>query len=214
MDWLWSPVGIGVVWLVLHCADYLLTIATARLRARGNLAERMQVGGSIELNPLFVQAVEKGQWVSRRFLLTLVLGAVFFPAAVAYLEWSAEQATGLPYSVMSEVVCGALVVTRFAVISIHLQNLALFRRMIRVPEASIVSVRYDRGTVMAMTRARKLELAAFCAIAVLVSGQPFFVGGLAGTLALVAALYRWERRQASATPGSPHVRADAQPRGG
>ncbi|OJH40203.1 hypothetical protein [Cystobacter ferrugineus] len=199
MDWLWSPVGIGVLWLVLHCADYLLTIATASLRARGDLAERVRFGGSIELNPLFVQAVEKRQWVSRRFLLTLALGAVLLPMAVAYFQWVAEeQPEGLADN-LSEFMCGALVVTRFAVISVHLQNLVLFRRMLHVPEASSVSLRYDRGTLMVMTRARKFEVAAFCAIAVLVSGQPFFLGGLAATLALIAALYRWERRQVPAS---------------
>ena len=201
MDWLWSPIGIGVLWLVLHCADYLLTIATARLRARGDLGKRVEMGGSIELNPLFVQAVEKGQWVSRRFLLTLGFGALVFPLAVAYFDWVVElgevDIRGLP-----EAVCGALVVTRFAIISIHLQNLVLFRRMLHVPEASIVSMRYDRGTVMMVTRARKLEMAAFCALSALVSGRPFFLGGLAATLGLVAMLFLWGRRQVSTTPGS------------
>lgn len=201
MDWLWSPVGMGVLWLVLHCADYLLTIATARLRARGDLGKRVEMGGSIELNPLFVQAVEKGQWVSRRFLLTLGFGALVFPLAVAYFDWVVElgevDIRGLP-----EAVCGALVVTRFAIISIHLQNLVLFRRMLHVPEASIVSLRYDRGTVMMMTRARKLEMAAFCALSALVSGRPFFLGGLAATLGLVAMLFLWGRRQVSTRPGS------------
>jgi hypothetical protein len=195
MDWLWSPIGLGVLWLVLHCADYLLTIATARLRVRGDLAERVRFGGSLELNPLFVQAVEKGQWVSRRFLLTLVLGAFVLPMAVAYFQWVAEELQEGVAVDLSEAMCGALVVTRFAVISVHLQNLMLFRRMLHVPEASSVSLRYDRGTVMVVTRARKFEVAAFCALAALVSGRPFFLGGLAATLALVAALYRWERRQ-------------------
>ncbi|WP_375771407.1 hypothetical protein NR798_11040 [Archangium gephyra] len=200
MDWFWSPVGIGVLWLVLHCADYFLTIASARLKARGELGKRVEMGGSIELNPLFVQAVEKGQWVSKRFLLTLAFGALVFPLAVAYFDWVTEQGEA-DLRGFSEAMCGALVVTRFAVISIHLQNLALFRRMIHVPEASIVSLRYDRGTVMMMTRARKLELLAFCAIAVLVSGRPFFLGGLAATLGLVAMLFLWGRRQVS-TPAS------------
>jgi hypothetical protein len=195
MDWLWSPVGIGVLWLVLHCADYLLTIATARLRVRRDLAERVRLGGSIELNPLFVQAVEKRQWVSRRFLLTLALGAFLLPMAVAYFQWVAEDLEAGVAVNLSEAMCGALVVTRFAVISVHLQNLVLFRRMLHVPEAASVSLRYDRGTVLLVTRARKLEVAAFCALAALVSGRPFFLGGLAATLALIAALYLWERRQ-------------------
>ncbi|MFE8595977.1 hypothetical protein [Archangium violaceum] len=201
MELLWSPVGIGVLWLVLHCADYLLTIATARLKARGDLGKRVEMGGSYELNPLFVQAVEKGQWVSKRFLLTLGAGAIALPLAVAYFDWVAEM--GLEdVRGLSEAVCGALVVTRFAVISVHLQNLMLFRRLLHVPEASIVSLRYDRGTVMMVTRARKVELAAFCAICALVSGRPFFLGGLAATLGLVAMLFLWGRRQVSTTPAT------------
>lgn len=207
MDWFWSPVGIGVLWVVLHCADYFLTIASARLKARGEIGKRMEMGGSIELNPLFVQAVEKGQWLSRRFLLTLAFGALVLPLTFAYFHWVAEMGWeaigGFP-----EAVCGGLVVTRFAVISVHLQNIALFRRMIHVPEASIVSVRYDRGTLMMATRARKLELVAFCAIATLVSGRPFFLGGLAATLLLVAMLFLWGRRQVS-TPQAPDSSARA-----
>ena len=208
MDWLWSPVGIGVLWLVLHCADYLLTIATARLRSRGDLAERVRFGGSIELNPLFVQVVEKGQWVSRRFLLTLALGAFVLPMAVAYFQWVAEELQEGVAGNLSEAMCGALIVTRFAVISVHLQNLVLFRRMLHVPEASSVSLRYDRGTVMVVTRARKFEVAAFCALAALVSGRPFFLGGFAATLGLVAMLFLWGRRQVS-TPSAPDSSARA-----
>ncbi|HYO74013.1 MAG TPA: hypothetical protein VEU33_48885, partial [Archangium sp.] len=120
MDLLWSPVGMGVLWLVLHSADYLLTIATARLKARGDIGKRVEMGGSYELNPLFVQAVEKGQWVSRRFLVTLGLGALVFPLVVAYFDWVAEMGAE-DIRGLSEAVCGALVVTRFAVISVHLQ---------------------------------------------------------------------------------------------
>jgi hypothetical protein len=85
-------------------------------------------------------------------------------------------------------------VTRFALISVHLQNLMLFRRMLRVPEASIVSMRYDRGTVLAVTRARKLEVTSFCVLAAIVSGRAFFLGGSVCTLALVGLMYLWEAR--------------------
>lgn len=204
MESLWSPMGIGVLWLVLHSADYLLTVAAARLKAQGNLAERVRSGGSMELNPVFQRAVDQGQWLSRRFVLTLVLGAVLLPAAVAYFDWTAES-LGLPaIGAASELLAGALVVTRFAVISVHLQNIALFRRMLRVPEASVVQMHYDRGTVMAVTRARKLEVASFSTLAALVSGRPFFVGGTVATLGLVLALVLWERRQgASASASKP-----------
>jgi hypothetical protein len=202
MEWLWSPIGIGVLWLVLHPADYLLTVASARLKTRGNLAERVRSGGSIELNPVFQRAVDRGQWVSGRFVLTLVLGAVLFPSAVAYFDWTAESLRLPVLGALSELVGGALIVTRFAVISVHLQNLALFRRMLLVPEASVVHLTYDRGTIMALTRARKLEMASFCTLAALVSDRLFFVGGAVATLGLVLALASWERRQVAAASAS------------
>jgi hypothetical protein len=202
MESLWSPTGIGVLWLVLHSADYLLTVASARLKARGNLAERVRSGGSIELNPIFQRAVDRGQWLSGRFVLTLVLGAILFPAAVAYFHWTAEALRWPAIGALPELMGGALVVTRFAVISVHLQNIALFLRMLRVPEASVVQLHYDRGTVMALTRARKLEVASFCTLAALVSDRFFFVGGAVATLGLVLALASWERRQGSTASAS------------
>jgi hypothetical protein len=194
MEWLWSPVGIAVLWLVLHSTDYLLTIATARLRAQGDLRERVQLGGSIELNPLFQQVVERGQWLSKRFLVTLAFGALLLPVALGYFQWVEERGV-LRTAWLAELFCGGLVVTRFTVISIHLQNLFLFRRMLRVPEASSVRMSYDRGTVMMVSRARQLEVAGLCAIAWLVSGRLFLLGGLLATLLVVGAMFLWARRQ-------------------
>ena len=94
---------------------------------------------------------------------------------------------GLP-----EFLSGGIVVTRFALISVHLRNIMLFSRMPSVPEASIVSMRYDRGTVMSVTRARKLEVASFYALAAIASGRAFFLGGIVCTLALVGLMYLWE----------------------
>jgi hypothetical protein len=192
VEWLWSPAGLCVLWLLLHSADHLLTIAAAKLKIRGNLLERIQFGGSIELNPLFQQEVERARWVSRPFLLTLVLGAIFLPAGAMYFNWMAGYLEWPSVAQLPEALSGGIVVTRFALISVHLQNIMLFSRMLSVPEASIVSMRYDRGTVMSVTRARKLEVASFCFLASIVSGRAFFLGGLVCTLALVGFMYLWE----------------------
>jgi hypothetical protein len=198
MELLWSPVGVGVLWLVLHTADYVLTIAAARMRAK--LGERVRLGGSLELNPLFQQVVERGQWVSKRFVATLALGLAAFSGGVAYFQWTA-QTLGLPWiAVLPEAVVGALCVTRMAVVANHLHNLVLFRRMLHVPEAAEVSVRYDRGTVMVVSRSRMLEVAAFCAVALLVSGRPFYAGGLFGVLGIAGATFLWARRQQAVSP--------------
>jgi hypothetical protein len=209
MDVLWSPLGIALTWILLHAADYLLTVATVRLRLRGDLAERIDLGGSMELNPVFRAAVDRGEWVSRRFLLTLLLGVIAFPLGVLVFE---EAGPGVwpPIAGLGEVLAGGLVVTRLHVIGIHLQNLVLMRRLLRVPAAAVVRVRYDRGTVMMLARGRIVETAAFAALAALVTDRAFFWGGLGAILLVGAATVAWQARDtrrgsappAAAAPGT------------
>lgn len=198
MDWLWSPPGITACWLVLHAADYLLTIAGARARRTSDLPHRLALGGSYELNPVFRAAVDRGAWLSRRFLVSLAVPAILLPFAVAWIS-SAAAALGDPVlERFPEALCGALVVSRLTVVAAHLQNLLLFHRMLRVPAAAVVALRYDRGTVFALRRARVLETAAVTAVGAAVTGGPFLIGGSAAMLLLAATLGLWARADARA----------------
>ena len=128
MAWAWSAVGITILWVVLHSADYLLTIAAARMYARGDLRSRIDVGGrSLELNPVFQRAVNRGAWVSRRFLLSLIVVGLLILAVFTAFEALPPGQLG-PLASAPELFAGVLVVTRVAVIGGHLQNLALFRQ--------------------------------------------------------------------------------------
>lgn len=208
MEWMSSPLGIALVFAALHATDYLLTVASARLLSQGDLRSRVDLGGrSLELNPVFQRVVDRGAWASRRFFLTLVVGAAALAGVVALIR--AAPLDERVFAFAPELLLGVLVVTRLVMIAGHLKNLALFQRMLRVPAAAGVTVRYDRGTVFTVRRWSCAEPVLLCTIAYLLSGRPFFAGGVAGMLALVAATWRWERREArragaaSAGTGAP-----------
>ncbi len=195
MDWAWSPLGIAILWILLHSADYLLTIATARTCARGDLRSRLSLGGgSLELNPVFQRAVDRGAWLSRRFLVTLVLGALLFYALFTALKAFPAEAED-PLWFAAEALAGMLVVTRVVVIAGHVQNLALFRRMLLVPEAAGVRIHYDRGTIFTAKRWAYLQPAALCALAFLLAPRAFFAGGAVGVLLLAVTTLVWQWRE-------------------
>jgi len=196
MDWAWSPLGISILWVVLHSADYLLTVATARTYARGDLRSRIDLGGkSLELNPVFQRAVDRGAWASRRFLVSLVVVAGALLAVFSILD-AAPADVSAPLRFAPELVAGVLVVTRLVVITGHAQNLALFRRMLRDPAAAGVLVRYDRGTIFMARRWSYAQPVALCALGLLLSGRPFFGGGAVGMLGLALATSIWQRVEA------------------
>ena len=86
--------------------------------------------------------------------------------------------------------------------------------MLRNPAAAGVVVRYDRGTVFTARRWSYAQSLVLCALAVLLTGRPFFVGGAVGMLALVLATMLWQRAEARrsgaiAAPGGPPAAASA-----
>jgi hypothetical protein len=196
MEWAWSPLGISILWVVLHSADYLLTITAARMYGQGDLRSRIDMGGrSLELNPVFQRAVNRGAWVSRRFLVTLLAGAaVLFAVCILFGALPVEEVDSLAWA--PELLAGVLVVTRVNVICGHVQTLALFHRVLRHPEAAEVRVRYDRGTVFTAKRWSYLQPAALCALAYLVTPSTFFAGGALGMATLAAMTLIWQRKEA------------------
>ncbi|MFO0581240.1 MAG: hypothetical protein U0229_03125 [Anaeromyxobacter sp.] len=193
------PVWMGLAWVVLHTADHGLTHAVARLRRQGDLPARLDLGGSLELNPRFQAAVEAGRLLSRPFVLTLVAGALVLTAFCSALAL-AGRLPGAPgwwrgtLLDLGRVLLGTVVFGRLALVAGHLQSLALLRRLLTVPEASGVRAAYDRGTVFLVSRGRFFEAAGLLAAAGAATGSAFVWGGVAAALSLAAATYRWERR--------------------
>ncbi len=184
------PWSLPLLWALLHGLDYSLTLVGARLRLR-RAHEVVDVGGSYELNPLFQKAVDRGRWLSPRFLVTLVgLGALLY--LVAVVSSGLEVAWGLGF------LLGVLVFTRVAVIGRHLQNIWLFARMARRPESVTGRIAYDRPTVYGLAFFSHGQTAALLGVAAVVAPDPWLVGGAAGTglIALAALLLGALRRGA------------------
>jgi hypothetical protein len=168
-----------LVWGLLHSADYHLTLVGARAR-RARAHEVIRVDGSYELNPLFQEAVDRGRWLSPRFLVTLVgMGVVLY--LIAALCPGEEVGFGLG------LLLGVVVFTRVAVIGRHLQNIWLYRRMARRPAAVTGAVSYDRPTIYGLSAFTYGHFALLLGVAAAVAPDPWILGGAGGN-GLIAVL--------------------------
>jgi hypothetical protein len=79
-----TPLGATCLWIVLHGTDWFLTVAGAR--ARRPVAERFPLATGYELNPLFKKDIARGGWITTRFVVTWIGGAVVFGGALLALK--------------------------------------------------------------------------------------------------------------------------------
>ena len=185
-----------VVWIVLHCLDYWLTIYGARLyRAVGR--RFVECSGSYELNPIFQRAVDRGQWISRRFILTLLA-----PAAMLWLlaVWD------FPPWVL-DLVLGMMIFLGVGVFTSHLTTIWLFRRADRHPGAVTGHIRYDRRTTVLISALHYAFLGGVVGVAACIAPNAFLIGGAGGLLMLAFTLLR-NARKVSACDVPPSTGAD------
>lgn len=173
MDTLRTPLGVASIWIVLHSLDYFLTIwgATERLRRADQV---FVISGSYELNPLFQKVVDRRQWVSARFLITL-FGLAAMLAVVS--AWVAAMPNTRSYL---DGLLGVLLFTRTFVIARHLQNIWLFRRMVMHPSSVEGQVRYERKTLMLISAFQAASVSAVVVLAALLSPEPVLIGAAVG----------------------------------
>src|SRR4051794_17180818 len=115
-------------------ADYLLTIACARLR-EGGYAEHFKTA-HYELNPIWQKTVAKKRWFNARHLvLTFVLSSLL----IVCVE---ELPPDMP---LVRFLMGAMIGAQGTVIGRHLSNLATFLYVRRNPEslAGSVTLRHE-----------------------------------------------------------------------
>ncbi len=175
----------SVVWIALHCLDYWLTIYGALLyRAVGH--RFVEFSGSYELNPVFQRVVDRGQWISRRFILTLLAPAALF--------WLLAVLDTSDHLCVLDPVLGAVIFTRVGVITLHLTNIWLFRRADRYPGAVTGHIRYDRPTTLLISALRYAFLGAVVGIAACIAPNGFLIGGAGGFLMLALMLFRLARK--------------------
>ncbi len=196
--WLVSPTGLVVCWVTLHWLDLRLTLAGARLRAQ-HAKDVIRSGGSYELNPLFQKQVDAGSMYSRRFLVTWL--------GIAGVMWGCGMLGALLHDPVLDqglaVLSGVLLFSRVAVISNHLSNIWLFRRMASNPQSVTGGINYSRPTVFGIAAVRYLSFGALVGLAAVLSPSPFLFGGAAGltlhSLTILFWLARSARSQKPAT---------------
>ena len=207
IETLLQPLPLALLWMVLHSLDYALTLRGAHW-FRKKAAEHFDAGGSYELNPLFARDIDRGTWLSKRFLFTLFATA----ALLATLSWAVHQVARpddrFPQAELDFLV-GFLVFTRVGVIARHLQNIWTYRALALGRAKLTGSIRYDRPTLVRISAMGYLAQGAGVLVAAAaIPPNAFLYGGTAGILFLGVWLLVIARKvekalAKSAAPASP-----------
>lgn len=185
---------------VAMIADYLLTIAGARLRD-GGYAEHFRTA-HYELNPVWQQTVAKKRWFNLRHLvLTLALSAIL----IACVE-------GMPsYPQLVRFFAGVLIGIQGSVIGRHLCNLATFLYVRRHAGAIAGTVTLQHALVLWLSIFQHGPLLFVTAILAIYVPQPAVLGAFAGVVMIALVHMIWivrfqrsaMRRAAPAWPTAP-----------
>lgn len=162
-----------LLWIVLHTLDYYLTLWSVALH-RAGAEKSLDVGGSLELNPVMRGALEKRRPISVRFVVTLVAVAV----ALYVIQPFVHEEPGL-----WRLLLGMILFTRLSVIGHHIHNI-VFLRAIRAGEVK-GRMEYPRPKVLQLSALRYGAEVVTLLCAALVTGSEWLWGGALGLGALV-----------------------------
>ena len=168
---------------VAMIADYLLTIASARLRERGH-AEHFKAE-HFELNPVWQDSVARKRWFNARHLVATLVLSTFL---IACIEALPED------MLLVSFIGGAMIGIQGAVIGRHLGNLATFLYMRRHPHAIEGTVTLKHELMLWLSLFQLGSLLAVSAILAIYVPHPAVFGVFAGTLVLALIHLIWIRR--------------------
>jgi hypothetical protein len=184
-----APWLVAPLWLVLHGADWTLTLKGARMRRALFAATGVSERSAYELNPFFRADVSQLRFFAPRFVATWLGFAVLLPGVLA-----AVARLGLPGALdgfatwIIGASLGMLVFTRLSIIGRHLRNVFLFSRLLRPPEGGPPQpfTQLGASTNLYASAIALAEAAALVGVAAALSLDPWVTGGAAG-LGLLAA---------------------------
>jgi hypothetical protein len=183
-----APWLAGLLWLVLHGADWMLTLKGARMRHELFVATGVTERSAYELNPIFRADVTKLRVFAPRFVATWIGGALLMPAAL-YAFAGVGGAKWSDFTVWTVgALLGMLVFTRLSIIGRHLHNVFLFSRMLHPPEGGPPRpvTQFDARTNLFASAIAFAEGAALASVAAGLSLEPWVTGGAVGLLLLTA----------------------------
>ena len=161
-------------------ADYVLTIASARLR-EGGYAEHFRTA-HFELNPVWQDAVAKKRWLNARHLVATFVLSTLLIACVEALPEDMHLVSFL---------AGALIGLQGAVIGRHLANLATFAYVRRHPDAIAGSVMLQHELVLWLSTFQIASMLLIAGVLAVYVPHPAVLGVFAGIAALVLVHLIW-----------------------
>jgi hypothetical protein len=187
---------------VAMIADYVLTIASARLRERGH-AEHFKTE-HYELNPVWQKTVAKKRWLNPRHLvLTLALSTIL----IACVE-------GMPsFPRLVHFFAGVMIGVQGSVIGRHLCNLATFLFVRRHPDSIAGTVTLQHEFVLWLSIFQHGPLLLVAAVLAIYVPNPAVLGVFVGIAMLVLIHLIWiarfrrvaKHREAPPWPAAPQA---------
>ena len=180
-----------VLWTVLYCSDYLLTLAGARLYRQG-VSEIIVLEGSYELTPTFQRDIDALRLISPRFLICLPVTDVLL-----WLLWRSDESYTYVF------VLGMLVCIELMIHARHARNLLLFRAVAR-GRGIRGRIEYAREHILTQSSLELLSFSLVFAMLFAFTGSAFVAGGSVGCAAIAGSHWTLARRQRALGSGATH----------
>ena len=157
------------IWVVSYCADYYLTLYSARLY-RAQAQAHFAFEGSLELTPYYQADIDGLRRISPRFLLALLLSLL----GLELIWYLSHNVAHLP--ALFEFAIGALVLREAAILLRHCRNISLFRG-VRDPRAVEGQVTYARWLSLRTSAVDLFSFAGLYGLLALAVGSCLLAGG-------------------------------------
>jgi hypothetical protein len=162
------------LWSGLYVSDYVLTLWAARLY-QADAKSHVVLKGSLEITPYFQQDVDALKPLSTRFIRALLFSGLTI--ALAWLL--AVRLAGLPQAF--SLLVGALILLEATAHIRHVRNI-VFLKTLRDLHTLKGQIEYPRWLSLKLSSVEILGFAALFLLAFAVTGDWFFLGGVASCL--------------------------------
>ena len=169
-----------VVWALVYCSDYYLTILCARMYRQG-ICDKISFEGSYEITPYYQSDVDALRKFSPRFIK-----ALGWTLAGLSLVWWLSMQVRFPDLYLFAL--GAFTLVEVPTHVRHLKNFFFFRDLLRTGGIH-GRIQYPRPVTLRMSSTEFLIWAALFGVLFLIMREPFVLGGIVECI-IIAAKHR------------------------
>jgi hypothetical protein len=185
VDNVWFTIAL---WSCLYISDYVLTLWAARLY-QADAKQHVVLKGSLEITPYFQQDIDSLKRLSTRFIRALIFSALTI--ALAWLL--AIRLAGLPQAF--SILMGALVLLEATAHIRHVRNI-VFLKTLKDMHTLKGRIEYPRWLSLKLSSVEILGFAALFFLTFAVTGDWFFIGGVASCLLTGLKHLDWAKKTA------------------